>query len=308
LTFIQGKVTEIDREKSVVKVGEEQEVPYDVLVVATGSRHVAKPSPDDGAEPVASFVEKTSKLAQEIGEGSSVVVIGGGLTGVEAAAELAIAHPSLTVHLVHPGPQLLVPPTKEATAASSTLSAPPLREKLLKKVAEKVAVHKNLRVHLGVRVETPAAPPSLTLSDGTQLDDVAHIVWATGARISVDFGADWPRERESKRLEVDASLRLSGSPNVFVVGDAGTGARRMLVAHASAQGEWLGKLLAKTSFPLPASLPAYKAPFDDVAFVTLGPADGAAQLPPGWVVGRRLVVAAKAGDFFTARTLKTIYG
>src|SRR5437016_6254518 len=85
--FVGDRATAIDRDKRVVRSAKGREVPYDVLVLATGSVPFVPPVP--GVEKTGVFVYRTIEdLEQIIAYGKTVrkaAVIGGGLLGLEAA-------------------------------------------------------------------------------------------------------------------------------------------------------------------------------------------------------------------------------
>lgn len=110
--LIQARAERIDTEQRLVHLSGDGAPPalrYDVLVYALGSGddldavpgarlHARALGSQDAAAAVASDVPALAA------RGGSVVVVGGGLTGIEAAAELAESHPGLRVSLVTSGP------------------------------------------------------------------------------------------------------------------------------------------------------------------------------------------------------------
>jgi NADH dehydrogenase FAD-containing subunit len=95
------RVTAIDPDaKSVVLAGGST-LPYDTLVYALGSRMdvAAVPGVAEHAYSVA-IAEEAARLRARVPSGGVVTVVGGGLTGIEAATELAEQHPELKVRLV----------------------------------------------------------------------------------------------------------------------------------------------------------------------------------------------------------------
>ncbi|MEV0086419.1 FAD-dependent oxidoreductase [Saccharopolyspora sp. NPDC050642] len=96
--------TEIDRARRVVRTDTGDEHPYDVLVLATGSRARLPEIPGLGGERLQAL--RTLADCARIGSAAGpVAVLGGGILGVEAArALLARGH---EVTLVHPNPHLM---------------------------------------------------------------------------------------------------------------------------------------------------------------------------------------------------------
>lgn len=109
--FVQGWVTGIDPEGRTVAVTTEQNqqqyIPYDKLVYALGSV-AAKPNIPGVSEHTHGIgnIDEAEALRTRLAQlpaGARAVVIGGGLTGIEMATELAESRPDLRVQLVTQG-------------------------------------------------------------------------------------------------------------------------------------------------------------------------------------------------------------
>jgi len=95
-------VTAIDRTRKVV-VGQNGEVAYDKVLIATGSAPFIIPVPGKDLPGVIAYrdLEDTNTMIQAAATGGKAVVIGGGLLGLEAAAGLAARGMDVTViHLM----------------------------------------------------------------------------------------------------------------------------------------------------------------------------------------------------------------
>ncbi len=175
--------------------------PYDAVVVATGSAP-ARP-PIDGLEEHAldlRTADDAVRLRQRLRSTNRLVVIGGGTTGVQLAAEVAAERRGLSVDLVEAGPRLL--PTLGATLASH--AADLLRQR-------------GVRIHLAAPVESVTASGAV-LADGTRLPGL--VVWCGGFTPNGhELLPDAP-VAEDGRLRVTDTLQLEGHPEVFVAGDA----------------------------------------------------------------------------------------
>lgn len=101
--FVQGKVTALhpgQRQISVERERDCQTLGYDHLVYALGSHTALEQLP--GATEHAYAVEQHAAIARQLDQlesGAQILVIGGGLTGIEAATEIAESHPHLRVTL-----------------------------------------------------------------------------------------------------------------------------------------------------------------------------------------------------------------
>jgi NAD(P)H-dependent nitrite reductase small subunit len=92
-------VIEIDRIRRRVKSKEGAEVPYDRLLIATGSNPVVLPIPGNTLAGVVTFrdLHDLNTLLQAAREHTRAVVIGGGLLGLEAANGLGLRGMDVTV-------------------------------------------------------------------------------------------------------------------------------------------------------------------------------------------------------------------
>lgn len=189
---------------------------FDDLVLATGSRAARVPSRALSCATEEDMLALRAKLAT-LAAGARVVVVGGGLTGVELAAELAERRAGLRVTLVSDGDVL-----PDATPAG--------RESVRRTLASLgVDVVANERV---VAVDDG----EVVLSSGVGLCTDAT-VWAAGFEASPLPAAIGLAVDELGRARVDARLRTVGHDFVRAIGDAARveAARRPLrMACASA--------------------------------------------------------------------------
>jgi NADH:ubiquinone reductase (H+-translocating) len=200
--LVVDRVTRIDAaHRRVHLAGESQPLGYDVLIYALGSRAdtASVPGVAEHAFTVAD-AEQATRLAERLRSAGTVAVVGGGLTGIETAAELAESRPELKVRLVTGG-QL-----------GAGLSERGRRH-----------LHRTFG-RLGVEVHEHATVTSVD-ADGVLLADGGHVgadtvVWTTGFTVP-------PLAREAGfavdgrgRLVVDGSQRSVSHPEVYGIGDA----------------------------------------------------------------------------------------
>jgi NADH:quinone reductase (non-electrogenic) len=189
-----GRVTAIDPKARTVSLGGES-VPYDMLVYALGSQAAN----NKGAYSVGTF-DEAERLRERLASSQTVAVVGGGLTGIEAAAELAEAHPGLKVKLVTAG----------VLGAALSLRA----QQYLRRTFDR----------LGVDVRDNAEVREIQ-ADGVLLADDEHIaadtvVWTAGFRVSELARESGFEVDEHGRMVVDGSMRSVSHPDVYAVGDA----------------------------------------------------------------------------------------
>lgn len=199
--LVIDRATSIDLDgKSVVLAGGRR-LAYDRLIYALGS-YVdldAVPGAAEHAYTVAT-AEEAARLRARIADGGVVTVVGGGLTGLEAASELAEQCPSVKVRL---------------------LTAGALGERL----SEKGRAHlRRAFDRLGVEVREHA-PVTSVRADGVVLSDGAHVpsdvvVWTAGFSVPDLAASSGLAVDAHGRLVVDDSGRSVSHQDVYGVGDA----------------------------------------------------------------------------------------
>jgi len=218
VTFVRGWVTAIDADARVVRVDDERELEYDTLVYALGA--VADTSAVAGADDYAYALnsqQDAEVLAQQLSglRAGTVVVCGSGLTGVEAAAEIAERHPALDVELVgvrEPG---------------STMG--PRARAYLQAVLGRLGV----RVRSGVEI-VKVAPDAVHLADGDTVPADA-VLWTSGVRVSPLAAASGLQVDERGRIVTDSALRSVSHAEVYAIGDSAAIRQSYGVMHGTCQ-------------------------------------------------------------------------
>jgi NADH dehydrogenase FAD-containing subunit len=203
-----AKVTSIDVDDKTVAVESAEgtaELPYDTLVYALGSawNDHGVPGVAEHAHQIASrpgalrLRERLSQLA----EGETVLVVGGGLTGLEFVTEVAEARPDLDVVLA-------------ARAELGDWLSPKGRAHLRKVIGGLgITVHENTAV-------TAVEADRVTTADGRTIP-AAVTVWTTGFAVHPLAAGTSLELAEDGRIVVDATMRSLSHPDVYAVGDAG---------------------------------------------------------------------------------------
>ncbi|MEU8005916.1 FAD-dependent oxidoreductase [Catellatospora sp. NPDC049111] len=198
------KVTGVDVERKTVAVADGAELAYDTLVYALGSGWNTQgvPGTAEHAYEIASrpgALRLRERLAR-LDAGQAVVVVGGGLTGLEAATEIAETRPDLKVALA-------------ARGGLGDWLSPKGREHL-RKVAGK----------LGITVYEDAAvtrvdADRVALADGRTVP-AAVTVWTTGFAVHPIAQATTLEVTGTGQIVVDGTMRSVSHPDVYAVGDA----------------------------------------------------------------------------------------
>lgn len=179
-------------------------VSYDRLIYALGSSVDAASVPG-----VAEHAHALTDLAASealaaalaaLPAGGRVLVVGGGLTGIEAVTELKESRPDLTVELA-------------AADAPGAALAPAGAEHL-----SRVFARLGVRIHAGARVRALDAGVARLADDRTLPFDVC--VWATGFVAPPLAAAAGLPVNARGQLVVDETLRVPGHPEILAAGDA----------------------------------------------------------------------------------------
>src|SRR5882762_2602851 len=195
--------TEIDAGRSELKIANEESISYSKLVLATGSTPLRLNVPGAGLTGVHTFRDSRDvDLLLTLAAGKKrVVVVGGGLLGLEAAYGLAKAGARVTlIHLM----DRLMERQLDAPAAE-------LLKVLVERKGIKVLLNANTAVlHGETRVE------AIELADGRRIDTDA-VIFAAGIRPNTALAkeAGIPVNRG---IVVDDHL-ATGAPDIFALGE-----------------------------------------------------------------------------------------
>ncbi|MGE8499837.1 MAG: NAD(P)/FAD-dependent oxidoreductase [Pseudomonas sp.] len=270
VNFVQGKATQIDTQgKRVTYVvdasGHEQALSYDRLVLAAGSQ-VARPSQGGmdrhtfDVDSLASALELEEHLQglsalPDTQARNTVVVVGGGFTGIEAATEMparlrAILGDKAAIRVV------IVDPGKRIGIALGSGIADIVAE-----ASDTLGVD----WRLGSLV-TSVDADGVVLDNGERID-AKTVIWAVGLQAS-PLTAQIAGERDRfGRLHVDRNLKVIGQDAVYATGDTAYAAcddignyALMSCQHAIALGRSAGNNAVADLLgiaPIPYSQPKY---------------------------------------------------
>ncbi|BAG20401.1 MULTISPECIES: NAD(P)/FAD-dependent oxidoreductase [Streptomyces] len=221
-----AKVTGIDVDRGTVSVtdangaGQPEDLEYDTLVYALGSAWNTRgvPGATEHAHEIAGregALRLRDRLAA-LAPGSPVTVVGGGLTGVEAATELAEARPDLDVSLVARG------------GLGDWLS--PKGARHLRKVFG------DLRITAHEHTAVTAVEADRVITAAGDIP-AAVTVWTTGFAVHPIARATALETTDDGRIPVDGTMRSTSHQDVYAIGDAalvaGPGGKPLRMSCAS---------------------------------------------------------------------------
>lgn len=258
--YVQGTVETIDTRGRSMEIagnaGNRRMLTYDRLVLATGSR-LFRPAIPGLAEHGFSVdqLDDAIKLDRHLhglaGRAASnarntVVVAGGGFTGIEVATEM----PARLRKILGPDAKIRDIIVERGTAIAPDMGAEP------RPIIEKALCDGGIETRLGVGVAALDAA-GVTLSDGGCIES-ATVIWAAGMR-AAPLTAQIPGQRDTfGRLLVDRELRVPEVSGVFATGDAAKAAcddlgnhALMSCQHATRMGAFAGNNAAAELLGLP---------------------------------------------------------
>jgi NADH:ubiquinone reductase (H+-translocating) len=199
--LVVDRIIGIDAAEHTVRTAGGRAVRYDQLIYALGSRAdlAFVPGAAEHAYTVAGL-DEALRLRERLAESQTVAVVGGGLTGIEAAAEVAEACPGVKVRLL--------------TGRSLGEALSERGRRYLRRAFDRLGVEvlENARA-------TEVRAEGLLLRDGRHIG-ADTVVWTAGFTVpgvarDTGFAVDG-----NGRLVVDETLRSVSHPEVIGVGDA----------------------------------------------------------------------------------------
>jgi NADH dehydrogenase len=286
VVYVQGSAETVDTKAREVGIatsaGKRKKLSYDRLVVATGSRLFRPNIPGlaehgfsvDSLDDAIALDKHLHGLADRpaVNGRDTVVVAGGGFTGIEAATEMPAR---LRENLGNDAkPRVIIVERNAAIAPDMGEGARPVIEDALKQLG--------VETRLGAGVASLDAS-GVTLSNGEHIE-TETVIWAAGIR-AAPLTAQIPGERDNfGRLMVDRDLRVPGVAGVFATGDAARAAcddagnyALMSCQHATRMGAFAGNNAAAELLGAPTR------PYHQKAYVTcLDLGEAGALFTRGW--------------------------
>jgi NADH dehydrogenase len=295
VVYVQGSAETIDTKSRTVEVvtakGAKKSLSYDRLVVATGSRLFRPNVPGlaehgfsvDQLDDAIALDRHLHSLADRPAKNGrdTVVVAGGGFTGIETATEMPARLRAILGKDTKP--RIVIVDRNGAIAPDMGAGPRPVIEDALRKLG--------VETRLGAGVAA-LDKSGVTLSDGERIE-AETVIWAAGMR-AAPLTAQIPAERDNfGRLLVDRDLRVPSVAGVFATGDAARAASDdlgnyalMSCQHATRMGAFAGNNAAADLLGVPTK------PYHQEAYATcLDLGEAGAIFTLGWERKLKLVGA-----------------
>ncbi|WP_043650738.1 NAD(P)/FAD-dependent oxidoreductase [Nocardia thailandica] len=220
VTFVRGRASAIDTAARTVRVDGHGDLAYDELVYALGSATDTATVPGaaehawtlNGGPAAHDFAVRLAGLAAT---GGTVAVCGGGLTGIEAATEIAESHPGVRVVLISAGE----PGAMMGVSARAHLG----------RALDRLGIVR----HLGQRV-VRVLPAGVELADGAVV--AADLtLWTTGVRVSPLAARSGIATDARGLVVVDETLKSVSHPEIHAIGDAAAVRQAWGAVHGTCQ-------------------------------------------------------------------------
>jgi NADH:ubiquinone reductase (H+-translocating) len=255
--FIQDEVKSINSDtKEITTVN--RTIGYDILVISSGAEtnYYGTAGAQDNTYTLKNLIdaltirkaiidtcERAAHLAddEERKRLLSIVVVGGGATGVELSAEIVefmketlCSYYGNTCHLKESDMQVTV------VAASPDLLPPFPPE--LRAIAKAELIRKGIKVMTGETV-TEVRQNRIIFADKSFID-AGMIIWVAGVKpVSPEIGG--VEKEKNGRIKINDFLQVATKPDIFCLGDVG-GTAPMLAQVASQQGKTVADNIAAT--------------------------------------------------------------
>ncbi|KAF7710517.1 apoptosis-inducing factor 2 [Silurus meridionalis] len=222
--FLQGRVIRIDTTDKYVVLDNGKEVSYSHLILCTGSEGPF-PGKCNIVDSYHKAIESYEGIVKEFQEAESVLVIGGGATGVEMAAEIGTEYPYKKVILIH---------SHDTLADAELLPS-------VRKEAQQVLLEKGVEIFLGQKVSNlnqlelnVTQKGQVVKTDKSEQFTVDLIICCAGNKINSNAYRSSLGQclAPDGALKVNKHMQVEGFDNIYAVGDCANVKEPKMAYHA----------------------------------------------------------------------------
>ncbi|HET6874305.1 MAG TPA: NAD(P)/FAD-dependent oxidoreductase [Acidimicrobiales bacterium] len=295
-----GSVTGVDLERRSVRIDDEEDLPYDYLIMAAGSSTTdfGIPGVAEHAFPlktlpdavrlrnhILTMFERADASPRSAEADMTIVLIGGGPTGVEMAGALSelIGH-----NLARDFKELDLSKARVVVVEMTDHLLPGFSERSQARARQALEA-KGVEVRFGTKLQK-VTERGVAFEDGTEID-TATVVWTAGVRAN-PLAEHFPGDKgKGGTIPVGPDLSLAGHPEVFVIGDAAAatghdGEQLPQLAQVAIQG---GRRAADNVLRRLAGRPTRRFRYSNHGIMaTIGRRQAVAELPGGITFGGTL--------------------
>lgn len=242
LIIKHGEAISIDAEKQLIHLDHDDPLHYDWLVIGLGcvDRYHGIPGADIHTYSLQSLTKtrETFQAVNNVKPYGQITIVGGGLSGVEMAAELRESRPDLNIRILDRGPSILSPFPKRLQQYVRTWF---------------VDHGVELQGHISItRVE-----PGVVHHQSAPITSDA-VIWTAGIQPSpIVQNLDVPKD-QTGRVIVNKHHQIESYRNIYVVGDCAGLPFAPSAQLAESQGEQIAQVLLAEWFDQTVRLPRIK--------------------------------------------------
>nr|KAJ3418385.1 Apoptosis-inducing factor 2 [Polyrhizophydium stewartii] len=267
--FVHGKAVSVLPSEVVLESGER--IPFDFLVVATGSSYALVGTAQSNS--VEENIDHLRRTAADVAAANRIVIVGGGSVGIELAGEIKHKHPTKSVTILHAENKLALGDTSDGLQTRVING--------LKKAG--------VELHMGDKVTTAFDPSGIrrgshtVATEGGKTFESDLTIFAVGfGRPNSDLIATLPGDSHTDGkgfIRVKPTLQIASDeyPNIFSLGNVAATGAALTSLNASKQAEIVtGNIIALLRGK---PLENFTIPKQNLIIVTLGPQTAFGEIP-----------------------------
>lgn len=212
--IVVGHVKKIDNKNVTLKDG--KKINYDYLVIASGSSYNT-PIKEQNIF-FATRVKNILKSYQKIQKSQKIIIVGGGIVGVELATEIATHYKDKEILLIHSGSKIMERNNPKTS-----------------RYAEKFLVRNGVKIILNEKI-TNSDKKKLIGESGKEYN-CDEVFFTIGIKPNVGFMNGEFSQFAPKGIMVNEYLQIPGKENIFVAGDVSNIVEEKTAQNAEKHGE-----------------------------------------------------------------------